>query len=108
MMKDAAGEHQRPHSGTFRQTSQFELALADIVEGLKRWPLWVTLGWQDIRQRYRRSMLGPFWLTISMGILIGVVGVLYAALFRQDISVYLPYLAAGLMTWGLISTILLD
>jgi hypothetical protein len=29
--------------------------------------LWPVLGWQDIKQRYRRSVIGPFWLTISYG-----------------------------------------
>ena len=29
--------------------------------------LWVTVGLYDIRKRYRRSLLGPFWITISLG-----------------------------------------
>ena len=37
-----------------------EAALRDVLEGLRRWELWVTMGWYDVRQHYRRSVLGPF------------------------------------------------
>jgi hypothetical protein len=48
-------------------------ALHDAMTGLSLWPLWTRLGWYDILKRYRRSVLGPFWLTASMGIMIAVV-----------------------------------
>ena len=33
----------------------------EIVAGFRAWPVWMVLGWDDIRQRYRRvSILGPF------------------------------------------------
>ncbi len=47
------------------------IALRDFADGLARWELWITLGWHDIRQRYRRSAVGPFWLTLSRGAMVG-------------------------------------
>jgi hypothetical protein len=47
-------------------------AVADLIEGIARWRLWFRLGWNDIAQRYRRSVLGPFWLTASMAIMVWV------------------------------------
>ncbi len=47
--------------------------MLDLAEGLFKWRLWSLMGWQDIRQRYRRSILGPFWLTLSMGVLVGTM-----------------------------------
>ncbi len=85
--------------------SAHHLALADLAEGLSRWRLWGLMGWQDIRTRYRRSMLGPFWLTLSMAILVGTLGFLYGALFRIAIADYLPFLTLGFITWGLLSGI---
>ena len=73
-----------------------------------RFELWGILGWQDIRQRYRRSVIGPFWLTISTGVMIAAMGFLYARIFGQDVSTYLPYLAVGLVVWGTISTIVTE
>ena len=70
--------------------------------------LWGRLGWNDILQRYRRSILGPLWLTISMAVLIGALGLLYAKLFKVDVGEYIPFLAIGFVLWQLISGILLD
>jgi len=84
---------------------QLRLAVLDIVEGAHAWHLWGLLGWQDIRQRYRRSTLGPFWLTISMGAMVGGLGLLYAGLFNQNVADYLPSLALGFIVWGLLATL---
>jgi ABC-type polysaccharide/polyol phosphate export permease len=75
----------------------------DMRDGLANWRLWSMLGWNDIHQRYRRSALGPFWITISMAIFIVLLGFIYSKLFHQDIAVYLPYIAMGLIAWGFIS-----
>ncbi|TAK87954.1 MAG: ABC transporter permease [Betaproteobacteria bacterium] len=83
--------------------SQGRRALADLWHALRYPDLWVLLGWQDIRQRYRRSMLGPFWLTISTGVMVIALGFVYASIFRQPIDEYLPYLAAGLVIWSFIA-----
>lgn len=84
------------------------LALSDLTSGLKRWPLWSTLGSQDIRQRYRRSRLGPFWLTLSLGVTVAALGFVYGSLFKQPLEDYLPYLAAGFVVWGLIAGLIND
>ncbi len=97
-----------PASFPPRPPSQTVLALRDVAEGARAFRLWGMLGWQDIRQRYRRSTLGPFWLTISMGALVGGLGLLYAGLFKLDVSDYLPFVAAGLILWGLISGLITE
>ncbi len=80
-------------------------ALTDLTDGLKLWELWSTLGWHDIRQRYRRSIVGPFWLTLSMGVMVAGLAYLYAGLFGQNVHGYLPYVAAGMIVFSLISSI---
>jgi lipopolysaccharide transport system permease protein len=76
----------------------------DLKDSLNRWPLVQLLGYQDIRQRYQRSVLGPFWLTISMGIMITCIGVIFGSIFRTDMSEFLPFLAGGLILWAYISS----
>jgi ABC-2 type transport system permease protein len=85
--------------------SSYASGIADLIEGLKMWELWTTLGWHDIRQRYRRSVIGPFWLTLSMGVMIGGLAYLYAGLLRQDLQTYLPYVATGMIVFSLISSL---
>ncbi len=88
--------------------SQLQLAWKDIVDGIRAYPVWVTLSAMDIRQRYRRSILGPFWITITMMVLILGMGPLYGTLFGIDLDEFLPYLSMGVITWGLISTLILE
>lgn len=83
-------------------------ALIDLRDGFSRAELWTTMGMQEIRDRYRRSIIGPFWLTISLGVMVAGLGVLYAGIFRQPVGDYLPYVAAGFTIWGLISGLILD
>ncbi len=79
------------------------LAWRDLQGAARRWPLVVHLSWHDIRQRYRRSTLGPIWLTISVAVQIGALGFVYGGLFKSDLSTYLPHLAAGMTIWMMIA-----
>jgi lipopolysaccharide transport system permease protein len=80
----------------------------DLHQGLQQWPLWTMLGWSDIRQRYRRSTLGPFWITLSTGLFILVLGVIYGRLFNIDVASYLPYFAVGYVVWTFIASTTID
>ena len=107
-----AGDFHEPHSASVAAVppvaSQGKLALADIVQGARARYLWGLLGWHDIRRRYRRSILGPFWLTISMGILVAALGALYGTLLNVEIAVYVPFLALGFVIWTLISAVITE
>jgi homopolymeric O-antigen transport system permease protein len=81
----------------------FARAFEDIREGFNQRELWGHLGWQDIKQRYRRSVIGPFWITISQAVISLGLGVLYATLWNNPISTFLPYIATGFIVWGFIS-----
>ena len=98
----------KKNANIFNSGSPTLAVFADMLAGTKMYELWGKLGWDDVLQRYQRSILGPLWLTISMGVLIGALGFLYASLFKMDLSTYLPFLTVGFILWQLISGILLD
>ena len=68
----------------------------------------LTLGWQDIRQSYRRSFFGQLWITIGMAVTIATIGIVFGTIFGAPIQTFLLYLASGLIIWGLISGIIND
>lgn len=80
-------------------------AWRDVADAALLWRLCVTLSWLDIKLRYRGSLLGPFWLTLSTAVMIGSMGVIYAALFRMNLHEYLPFLALSLVLWGFVSAL---
>lgn len=88
-------ETTRNHCSSFHNVKESN----DLLVGMRSVHVWGALGWHDIRQRYRRSVLGPFWFTLSTAILVVALGTLYSQLLVQDYSEYLPYLAVGLVIW---------
>lgn len=81
----------------------FSAAWRDLTRGYGQRQLWLELGWQDIKQRYRRSTLGPLWITIATGAMAVALGLLYSLLFQQELSYFLPHVTVGLIIWGFIS-----
>lgn len=85
--------------------SRLKLAFKDIATGIGSYRVWVYLGWHDIKQRYRGSTLGPFWLTFSTAIMVGMLSFLYGNLFGLSLSVYAPFLTLGTIVWVLIAAV---
>jgi lipopolysaccharide transport system permease protein len=85
-----------------------KLAYEDFARGLSQWRIWFLLAYQDIKLRYRRSILGPFWITLSMAITVYSMGFLYAHLFKTDMRQYYPFLVAGMLGWSLISGVIIE
>ncbi|MGE5522717.1 MAG: ABC transporter permease [Rhodospirillaceae bacterium] len=90
----------------FRQ--RLVAAIRDVRDGIASIYVWPMLGWLEIKQRYRRSTLGPFWLTLSTAVVILGMGPLYGRLFNQDLSAYFPFLAVSIVLWSLMSTLITD
>lgn len=105
---DGATRHCTVTATTHATRVPFAAAVADIALGLRSVRMWHMLAWQEIRQRYRRSVLGPFWITISTGCLVAGMGPLYSKLLNQPMGVYFTYIAVGLVLWQLISGLISD
>lgn len=80
-----------------------ERARQDLLGGCRRWRLAWALARTDITHRYRGSVLGPLWVTISTAVMLVALGLLYAKLFQIDVTVYMPWLAVSLILWNMIS-----
>lgn len=95
----------RPESSDSRTLRR---AFDDLNTGLRTSQLWLHLGWQDIKQRYRRSVLGPFWITIATGLQAAAMGILYSMLLDQPLREFLPYVTVGLIVWNVINASILE
>jgi ABC-type polysaccharide/polyol phosphate export permease len=88
--------------------SRAAAAWRDLSTGFAKHWVWTALAMQDIRLRYRGSVLGPFWMTISTLVMVVAMGVVYAHLFRTDSRSYVPYLTLGLVVWQLLSNLITE
>ncbi|MBY0336721.1 MAG: ABC transporter permease [Acetobacteraceae bacterium] len=86
------------------QPRRLSTALADIRQGTASWRLAWELARLDLKNRYRGSVLGPFWITLSTLVMLVGLGFLYARLFNLPLTDYLPHLAVSLVVWQVLST----
>ena len=85
-----------------------DTAADDLLRGLSRRELWGRLGWLDVKRRYRRTTIGPFWTSITLLIYVVAVGAVGSAIWHQDIYEYVPFLASGMVAWLFVSTIVTE
>jgi lipopolysaccharide transport system permease protein len=79
------------------------LAIKDLSEGLANWRLWMLAAMNDVRHRYRRSTIGPFWASLSTLVQTLVTGFVLSFLFKSPVDKFLPFICIGLVIWGVLT-----
>jgi ABC-type polysaccharide/polyol phosphate export permease len=92
-----------PNDRSAEKRSRLQKAISDLVGGLVQWRIFSILAILEVRQRYRRSSLGQFWVTISMAAQIVGVGVVFGVVFNQPLTDYIPFLGVGMVLWAFIA-----
>jgi ABC-type polysaccharide/polyol phosphate export permease len=88
--------------------SAFTTAFEDIRDAAVGWRIAALMGWSELRRRYHRSLLGPFWITLSMAIFILLVGGVFSQLASSNLRDFMPYVATGYATWLLLASFVSD
>jgi ABC-type polysaccharide/polyol phosphate export permease len=89
-----------------RPRNGFLAAVDDLIQGAMLWRLWLRMGLFETKNRYIRTILGPFWMastTIAMGLALafvrtGATGGAGSASFGS----LLPYVVSGVLIWSLV------
>ena len=85
--------------------TQFDLLRRDLTLSFWNWQFWVHLGWEDVAKQYRRSFLGPVWISINTAIFVFAFGMIGAQLFKMDVETYLPYFCIGHVVFTFLSSL---
>jgi ABC-type polysaccharide/polyol phosphate export permease len=80
-----------------------EIGLRDLREALARFPLALYFAWSDTKARYKRSVLGPFWLVLNTAIGVVGLGFVWSALLKANKTEFIPSLTIGLVVWQMLS-----
>jgi ABC-type polysaccharide/polyol phosphate export permease len=80
----------------------------EVFQAALLWPIWMRIGLQDIRIRYRRSALGIGWIFLNLIVMLSSVGLIYSHLLGQDLKKFLPFLTIGLVIWGYITSSIIE
>lgn len=54
---------------------------------------------QDLKNRYRSSILGLAWTFLTPLGLVGIIGLVYSVVFSTPMEQFVPYLFSGLIPW---------
>lgn len=68
----------------------------------------IYLAWADTKARYKKSVIGPFWPTLTNVFGILGLGLVWGTLLKQDMNTFIPQLTVGLIVWQLIAGALTD
>lgn len=104
----------RPFSQNTNQSanvyqSDWQYCLNDIYSGLvQNWRIWLHMSLTELKRRYRRTIIGPFWTTLSLAIFISCMGLLLSSLWKQNMQDFLPFFCSGFICWTLIATIIIE
>jgi ABC-type polysaccharide/polyol phosphate export permease len=95
-----------PQSGP--TASRYAVAIFDVIAGIQAVGIWGRLGWRENKRRYRRTVFGPFWTTVSLAMFVVALCLVWSNLWHNDPKAYLPFLTSGMLCWVLFSTICND
>ncbi len=87
---------------------RFNITLINIQETKNYWAIIIFMALSDMRSRYKRSVLGPLWLTLGTALGSVGLGFLWSELFNLDPNTFIPTLTAGLILWQFISGLMMD
>jgi ABC-type polysaccharide/polyol phosphate export permease len=76
-------------------STQLRAGLLDVTDGLKAWRSWTYLALQTIKSQYRRTVLGPWWLTLQTAAYVIGLGVIFSHILNTSLKGFLPYVAVG-------------
>ena len=84
------------------------LALREHTQAFHQRRTWQLMAEQEIRMRYRRSKIGPFWISIALGMQILGIGLLFSQIFDQPLDDFIVFVAAGLLMWSMINGLIVE
>jgi lipopolysaccharide transport system permease protein len=67
----------------------------DFLKSISLYRFWLFLSYDDIQRQYRRTFLGPFWISLTTAIFIVFFSLIGSQIFNIDLNSYLPYFCCG-------------
>lgn len=74
--------------------------LHDLRKALNNSNLWLFFALEDIKFKYKRSLLGPVWNTIGIIISSSLVAFLWSNIFQKEFFDYFVYILSGFVFWN--------
>ncbi|MEL6325274.1 MAG: ABC transporter permease [Pseudomonadota bacterium] len=67
----------------------------DFSEGLRRHQVWLAFAWDEVQNRYRRSIVGLGWIGLSFLIFVAAISIFFGAFSGLKPQDYIAYVSFG-------------
>jgi ABC-2 type transport system permease protein/lipopolysaccharide transport system permease protein len=85
------------------KSSRIKASVKDMEAALRLYRIWVYQGYHSVASKYRRSLLGSFWIAGSLVATSLSLAIVFGGIFGQPMREFLPYITSGLLVWAVIS-----
>ena len=82
--------------------------LLALLRPITRPRIWLYLAWLETVNQYRRTVIGPFWILLSLLIFTVAMGSVYSGLFSIAFNQYITYITTGMIGWNWANAILIN
>lgn len=83
-------------------SARLHAAYSDLAEGVARHRAWRYLAAEHVKNSYRRTVLGPWWLTAQQAVYVAGLAFVFSQLFHQNLRSFLPFVAVGFVAYVLL------
>lgn len=80
----------------------------DLLDTFKHPQKWLYLGYFDILCKYKRTILGPWWTTLSIAIVIFVLSFAWSNILEKDLNFFVVFFTIGYVFWTWFSANILE
>ncbi|MBW8880279.1 MAG: ABC transporter permease [Asticcacaulis sp.] len=86
----------------------YKKAFLDLTRGLTLYRVWLFQAWHEMSAKYKRTLLGPFWMAASTVVQAICLSLVWGLLMKRDMHEILPYILGGLICFALAGFMLSD
>lgn len=70
--------------------------------------VWSHLGWRDLRVRFSRTRLGPWWSTLAQSVLVIGIATATSLIAQENFREHLLRVSVSLLVWTFIANVILE
>ncbi|MGT2440288.1 ABC transporter permease [Bradyrhizobium betae] len=103
-MATLANEHEERFIVAEERRFSWARCRSEIAPFVTRHVTWRALAAGDIRSKYRRTFLGPWWITATNGLTALIMGLVAGRFLGADTQTYLPNFIVSITIWNFIAS----
>lgn len=78
-----------------QEANGFQAAFRDLAQGWRMNEVWRAFAWDEVQNRYRRSVIGVAWILVSFVFFVGGISIFFGGFSSKNGVEFVAYVALG-------------